>query len=415
MVTPHLLLHQKDGISWLHEHKRGILADEAGLAKTRQVLEAAKPYMRYRNMLVICPTSIIDKWWYEAERWGFPKDRLTIVGTEHGFLKNFETLRKGRWAVIVVDECHDFRRIEAERSRKLLLLLKKRDSRLWFLSGTPIVKGAMDFFVPFSLCEPGVHGKYKEFCEKYCKEKDNQWKPGGKEYYGVHNPKAIKAILQRIMLRRYKKDHLLDLPSKLISHVPMAIESRAFDKFTDAGLVKAVLKQVEAGGDNRLDEAYAETIQELGLKKVPYVAQFIKDKLSAHPLVVFAHHRLVLYDIAERLRDMGRKVHVIIGGMDKSVKFKYIQQFQKGQVDDLVCGILAGGTGHDFFRSSHCVFAEFPWTFAAMEQAEDRLHRLGQINCVNVYRCYAKDTFEDAQLRRIEERKSYTAETVGIK
>lgn len=417
MTENYLMLHQKEGIEFLKNTWRCLLADEAGLGKTRQVLEAAKKCVGYRKMLVICPTSIINNWYAEADKWGFDKEKMHVVGLEAGFLKQIEELKKGKWSIIVVDESHNFRNLTAQRTKEFIKLIKGRDSRIWFMSGTPIVKGANDLFVTVSVCEPGKHGKYKEFQENYCNKKVNQWKPGGYEYYGVRKQslKILNAHLNRIMIRRYKKDCLDDLPAKLISEIPLEVECRNFDIFTSDGIIRAVTKAVESGGTIQLSHEHAETVQELGLKKIPYVVQFIKDIIYPNPCVVFAHHRLVLFEIAERLRDIGRKVHVIIGSMDKDLKFKYIKEFQKGIVDDLVVGVLAGGTGHNLYRGSKCVFAEFPWTWAAMEQAEDRLHRIGQLDCVNVYRCYAKDTFEERQLNMINERKEFTKDVVGLK
>jgi SNF2 family DNA or RNA helicase len=122
----------------------------------------------------------------------------------------------------------------------------------------------------------------------------------------------------------------------------------------------------------------------------------------------------VLYDIAEKLANKGRRVKVILGGMDKKIRQQYVNEFQNGELDDLVCSLNVAGVGINLFRSSRCVFAEFPWTWAALDQASDRLHRIGQKDCVNVYHCFAKGTFEERQLHAIEERKIMTGEVIGL-
>lgn len=408
----YLMLHQKEGIKFLQEHRRCILADEAGLGKTRQMLEAAKNHLKYRNVLVICPTSVVMNWYDEAKKWGFPESKLVVVGYEYQLLKQVDKLRKGAWAVIIVDEAHAFKNVEAQRTRALLSIIKGRDSFMWFASGTPLVKSAEDFFVMLSICEPGKHGKLKEFREKYCKVKNNQWKPGGVEYYGVKNEKILSALLSKVMIRRYKRDHVEDLPDKIVTKVGLDM-GKMLPIFTDEGIIRRVNKMVEAGG-GVVDHELAETMQELGIQKVPLIMRYIKDTLIDYPLVIFAHHRAVLYQIADSLMEAGKSVRVIIGGMDKETKHHYLSEFQSGVADHLVVGIAAGGIGNNMHRSSRCVVAELPWTWAALEQATDRLHRIGQKDFVNAYLMYARETFEENQLRAIEERKELTRNTVGL-
>lgn len=409
----YLMIHQHEGIEFLKSHPRCLLADEAGLGKTRQVLEAAKTVLNKRKLLVLCPTSLVENWKEEARKWEFPLHKIEIYGYEYGFLHNFKTIAKGKWAVIVADECHALKNWGAQRTKLFRDLIKGRDSRIWLLSGTPIVKGAMDMHPLLSFMQPGVWGKYKEFCDKFCNVKPNQWKPNGIEYHGVRNSRILSAALNKVMLRRYKHEVIEDLPPKLISKVPLDIGAGNFDVFATEGIIRAVTKCAEEG-KAPMDPDLIETMQQLGLKKVDSVVRFILDALLPHPTVVFAHHRLVLYDIAEKLKEKGRRVQVLIGGMDKSIRQAYVNQFQNGELDDLVCSINVAGVGINLFRSSRCVFAEFPWTWASLDQASDRLHRLGQHDCVNVYHCVAKGTFEERQLSIIEDRKIMTKEVIGL-
>lgn len=409
----HLMIHQKEGIQFLLDTPRALLADEAGLGKTRQVLEAAKQFIKGRDLLVLCPTSIIENWKIESKLWDFPQNKITVVGYEYQFLHDIKTLLRRRWGVIVADEAHFLRNWEAQRTKLFHALIKGRDSKIWFLSGTPMVKGAMDLHPMLSIMEPGKWGKFKDFCADYCKVKPNQWKPGGIEYYGVKNVRVLSAAVSKLMLRRYKAEVVEDMPPKLVSEIPLILPQGQFDIFTSDGLVRAVAKAAEDGTAPK-DVEVCETIRELGLKKVDHVVKFIEDTLHPHPIVIFAHHRMVLYDLAEKLRDKGRRVEVLIGGMDKAVRQNYVNMFQKGELDDLVVGIGVGGLGINLFRSSRCVFAEFPWTWAALDQASDRLHRIGQTDCVNAYHCYAKGTFEERQLRVIEERKIMTKEVIDV-
>jgi len=406
--------HQKIGIDFLLANTRALLADEAGLGKSRQVLEAAKHRVKGRKLLVICPASIKENWIQEAEKWGFPVSKLVVISLEYDMVYKLKEVSQHRFGAIVVDEAHRFRNWTAQRTKNLAKLLKGRDSCIWFLTGTPMVKGGHDFHFVLSHLKPGKIGKLGEFKKQFAKEIPDKWSPAGVRYEGVKNPRVLSKLLEDVMLRRYKREEIKDLPDKIETDVPVLLDCAKFDIFTDAGLIKAVEKAATRGSSAELPEEYAETIQQLGIKKIDLGIKFCEDILFPHPLVIFAHNRLVIYDIAEKLRDKGRKVHVLIGGMTTLQKQHAVDEFQRGKVDDIVCGIGVGGVGYNMFRASRCVFFQFPWTWADYDQASDRLHRIGQKQCVNIYNLVAKGTFEDRQVKIVRERKVMTAEVVGI-
>ena len=48
--------------------------------------------------------------------------------------------------------------------------------------------------------------------------------------------------------------------------------------------------------------------------------------------------------------------------------------------------------------ASTVVFSELIWTPSMMQQAEDRVHRIGQLQSVNIYYLIAKDTLDEGIL-----------------
>jgi len=61
----------------------------------------------------------------------------------------------------------------------------------------------------------------------------------------------------------------------------------------------------------------------------------------------------------------------------------------------LVLNIKAGGVGLNLTKSSSVLFIEEPYNPGLKMQAEDRAHRIGQVDTVNIYTMVAKDTIDE--------------------
>jgi SNF2 family DNA or RNA helicase len=75
---------------------------------------------------------------------------------------------------------------------------------------------------------------------------------------------------------------------------------------------------------------------------------------------------------------------VITGDTKQVNRDDIVRRFQKGEVRLLICTIQTAGQGITLHKADTCVFLDRAWSPAENEQAEDRLHRMGQKNAVNV-------------------------------
>lgn len=74
--------------------------------------------------------------------------------------------------------------------------------------------------------------------------------------------------------------------------------------------------------------------------------------------------------------------------------------------------ISAASQGLTLTSASTVVFAEMSWTPSILSQAEDRAHRIGQQNSVNVYYLYGPGTIDDSIFRLIDQKCEVIAEAL---
>ena len=76
----------------------------------------------------------------------------------------------------------------------------------------------------------------------------------------------------------------------------------------------------------------------------------------------------------------------IDGSVSASDREIAVNEFQNNENVKLFVGnIQAAGTGLTLTAASSVAFIELPWTPGELVQAEDRCHRIGQKNAVNIY------------------------------
>lgn len=457
--------YQRDAALAAVSEGRTLLADAPGLGKTRQAL-AALAILAPRRALILHPPVVSTHWLREVEASGIAPAHLTSernrpVGrgahTHDNSMPGGEptcvAIRAGRklpelpdrgvvlvadslvaarkqlldaltdWApdAVVYDEAHRARTWTSKRSRaaRQLAAVAPR-GRVIALTGTPMLKDP-DGLVPI-LAMTGhldtVFGGRAAFLARYTRRN---------RYKAVVARKAampeLGEKLRSVWVRRSKDEVMADLPPKRRSTMVVDVDRTRFN---------AAHAEVQAHIDEWLDECggYPDSddirrwcgsnvglISTLrvaaGVSKAPAAAEYVEQWTRTQPdrpLVVWAHHREVVAEIVASLPE-SVPFGVIQGGVSASKQAELVDAFQAGELAALICSITAAGVGITLTRSSDALFVETDWTPALVAQAEDRIHRIGQVNHVIITTMVAEGTL-DGHVHSVLNRKAELLDVV---
>ena len=138
--------------------------------------------------------------------------------------------------------------------------------------------------------------------------------------------------------------------------------------------------------------------------KLPTALAWIGDFLaSGEPLVVFAEHVATQHAVLERFPEA---LH-ILGADSTENRQRAVDAFQEEDGPQLiVCSMKAASQGITLTRASNVAFLELDWTPARHDQAEDRLHRIGQESAVSAWYLLAPDTIDETMAELLERKRS---------
>jgi SNF2 family DNA or RNA helicase len=118
---------------------------------------------------------------------------------------------------------------------------------------------------------------------------------------------------------------------------------------------------------------------------------------------VFAEHVAIQRTVLERFP---AAVH-ILGADTTRDRQRAVDAFQSADGPRLiVCSMKAASQGLTLTRASNVAFLELDWTPARHDQAEDRLHRIGQEDAVTAYYLLAPGTIDETMAEVLQRKRS---------
>jgi len=301
--------------------------------------------------------------------------------------------------IFIVDEAHvakNPKSLRGEILRRMTRAVRRRDGRVWALTGTPVLNRpaeAWNVLDAFDLAYEAfgskrdfvrVMGGRPNMVEVYDKTSREKVMRQKGWVYGEPSLEAAE-MLQRVMLRRLKKDVMSDLPAKMKRFIEVDVDPKAVKK-ADA-LVK------ELGGDLAGVSALLEGTREgvpfqlwsaaraaLASAKIPAMLDLVKEyEDSKTPLVVASAHRAPIDTLTSR-----KGWATITGDQSSKKRAGVVASFQAGELKGVGLTIAAGGVGITLTYGSHMLFVDQDVVPGMNDQCESRVDRIGQVNAILV-------------------------------
>jgi len=409
---------------------RILLADEMGLGKTVTSLAIMLAYQEEWPLLVLCPASLRYTWPAEIEKFypwmshssiyvvkGFDdcdffsnsikKSRIKIVIATYSILQNrsaaSRVLQQFKFKCIIADESHNLKEKNSQRC-KLAMPMLQNAKRLMLLTGTPALARPVELWSQLHCLNGDLFGSYTHFTKRYCNARRSRF---GWDVSGLSNADELHQKLKTVMVRRLKANVLKDLPPKQRSIIPVQIQNpkdvkKCSEIVSQLNETRASIRSLTGDEASSADFEARKLLMQAwhcsGVGKAEAVAAYVVDWLKGsgtQKLLVFAHHCEVLDTIenavSKHLKGVG---HIRIDGSVATIdRAARVRKFQtKSQVRLGILSVTAAGVGLTLTAASTVIFAELHWTPGVLAQAEDRTHRIGQVNAVNIMYCVCKDT-----------------------
>lgn len=407
--------YQALGTRFLASRRRALLADEPGLGKSKQAIDACDQ-IEAKRVIVICPAVVRPSWKRQFELWQkrerpirvlesrglFPmRDGVTIASYE--LVKDvLDSLEPADVDALIIDEAHYLKNRKAKRTKTVYGTrcngsggLVDRGVYVWALTGTPAPNDPSELWPIMRALFPEALRKdrfdrplaFWAFVNRYCRTV--MVGVGRMKIVGGKNLQELRECLQPHMLRRQAEDVLHELPPWRFDDVPLQAKDVAGIDWQDPRLEK-LLKALQEDDRKALKQLSLDlsTMRRLiGVAKARAVAELLDAEFDGglRKIVLFAWHHDVIDALVQRLQ--AHRPQVITGMTSPGDREGALEAFQKDDRARVFIGqIKAAGVGLDGLQqaTSEVLFVESSWSPNDNMQAAHRVRRIGQVLPVRV-------------------------------
>ncbi|MCD8485669.1 MAG: SNF2-related protein [Desertifilum sp.] len=421
--------YQQQGISWLANNSSALLADEMGTGKTVQTVNALRLLFRQgkiKSALIICPAAVLgsielsvetekpEGWSGHFYLWAPELFVKVIIGSKkkrelawkmlvHLYITTYDTIRNdlsenlltdlNKFDCVILDEAQI---IKNRNTSRFKAIRKLQSQYRWALTGTPIENSIEDIKSIFEFIHPGLFNARVD--------------------YSHHE---IRSMIDPYMLRRLKKDVLKELPEKIYQEDWLELDSEqqdAYDKALNIGRQKI---KTSLNHEGEVKTHIFTLIEEL-----KQICNFAKNKNTSpktermfeyietiiandQKVVIFSQYLQQGVDkIAILLKQKNINFVMYKGGLTGKQRDQAINDFRsKLDVNVFLGTTKAVGVGITLTEASYLIHFDQLWNPTQMQQAEDRVHRIGQDKNITIYSFWMKGTIEERIKKKLIEKR----------
>jgi SNF2 family DNA or RNA helicase len=408
--------YQVEGVRFLSTRRSAILADEMGVGKTIQALEAWHKRGCQGPTLLIARPNAQAAWIAQCNKWGFDPP-VIISGTQkqrreqwaevdqYSFAAcTIEALQRDlenkiaprRWHQVFCDEIHSLGLLNRKGKHFKVIKTSLNYDRITLITGSPLRRGFQDLWGPLHLCNPKQFSSYWRYLSTFGYMMKNEY--GAWEILGLKERDKLLEVIAPYYIRREKADVASELPPKTRVYGDecklemTSSQSKLYNQLTNDLL--AELSTGELLITPTVLSLITRLRQVLCCPKIlddgadwgaslEHLGELIDDTDDLH-FVIFTPFTKAMPHIYRYLQQkFGLSSLYLRGGYRPEDVNIEIEAFRRDRCP-IVCSIDFS-QAFDLTPAAWAYFLAFSWSPEANMQAEDRLHRLTTTSPVTYY------------------------------
>ena len=397
--------------------------------------------------------------------------RQVMKGSNDVYITHWEGLRlmpelqTVRWFHVIADEVH---RAKNRKAQMTVALKKLRTDHKVGCSGTPADNRPDDFWSVLNWLYPRKFSSYWAFRNHHLLIRHHnvagdcgcyqEHKRPFDEILGCANVEELQAEIEPFYVRRLKETVWEDMPEKYYTPVEVDLDPKQRRAYEDmrrtmlawigkhenepiaAPMVIAQLTRLQqfAMAHARMEEKFIKRrkCKELdcmasGVCKGHWIDMVLlqepstkldaaMDIIEDNPgkqIVCFSQSKQIMNMLAARLAKRDITCALYTGdtpsGDGPGERDRIVEEFQQGERRIFAGTIASGGEGIELTAADRVMFFDRAWSPSKNQQAEDRCHRFGQHNAVQVIDLIARGTIDRGRNQQINLKWSWLKEILG--